>query len=62
MTSMWAQKAVIIKDGEVVELPVKINFGIKKEYKEEMKDYEAFDLMHEHDGTFTKSYGGLSRL
>lgn len=23
--------------------------------KEEIKDYEAYDLMHKHDGTFTKS-------
>jgi hypothetical protein len=32
-------------------------------YKEqELEDYEAFDLMHKYDGTFTKSESGLSRL
>lgn len=30
--------------------------------KQELKDYEAFNLMHKHDGAFTKSSDGLSRL
>ena len=33
-----------------------------KAIKKELKDYEAFDLMHKYDGTFTKSESGLSRL
>lgn len=33
-----------------------------KKPNKELKDYEAFDLMHKYDGTFTKSESGLSRL
>jgi len=31
-------------------------------YQKELKDYEAFDLMHKHDGSFTGPHYGLSRL
>ena len=33
-----------------------------KNNKEEIKDYEAYNNMHSADGTFVKSYGGLSQL
>ena len=30
--------------------------------KKEIKDYEAYNNMHSADGTFAKSYDGLSQL
>lgn len=35
---------------------------LRKLKKQEIKDYEAFDLMHKYDGTFSKSDSGLSSL
>lgn len=42
-------KKVEFKDAHILQ------FIRRTKNKEEITDYEAYDLMHKHDGTFTKS-------